>query len=557
MKKIRENLNLIIYFIVAVCLTIVLFWAIDRKEGFHEDEMFSYGASNSTLGNTFLSYGRIDNIDSIIKRRNPLLTLKNYVYYKIIDKGAYSDEVKKLNRYDFSSVWRTPEDATEYLQIDNFEEAIDFVSVYWNTAKDVHPPLFYFAIHIMSILFWGHFSKYIGFLLNLIFFYGTIYILRKIFILINKKHLSIPNLILYGGSIGAISTVMFQRMYMMLTFFTVLFLYVNLKIYYNNFELTKKLKRELVIVTILGFLTQYNFCFYAAFLAITMIGIMIFTKKRKEIGSYIFQFVKSAIIGVLIFIPSIYHIFFSYRGINGNPRTFTLLEAFIKLCENLFSAYSLTLKFGIILTIILFAIFIFKFIKSKEKGLYLILVVPAALTFLMMVLMAPYKSLRYIMFILPMVSMIFLIVLDDLVENKKFSVAVLTVFAIFLTVYGIKTNPINYLYVGYQKYLNIAEEYKDDRFVLVVPTVFSHIQDVPEFKIYKESLIIAPDKLDDLQDLREFEGEDEFILGIKNWIEQPEDKILKEVLEYTGFENYELLHTSTKSARESVYRIYK
>ena len=156
-----------------------------------------------------------------------------------------------------------------------------------------------------------------------------------------------------------------------------------------------------------------------------------------------------------------------------------------------------------------------------------------------------------------MVSMIFLIVLDDLVENKKFSVAVLTVFAIFLTVYGIKTNPINYLYVGYQKYLNIAEEYKDDRFVLVVPTVFSHIQDVPEFKIYKESLIIAPDKLDDLQDLREFEGEDEFILGIKNWIEQPEDKILKEVLEYTGFENYELLHTSTKSARESVYRIYK
>ena len=87
--------------------------------------------------------------------------------------------------------------------------------------------------------------------------------------------------------------------------------------------------------------------------------------------------------------------------------------------------------------------------------------------------------------------------------------------------------------------------------------MFSHIQDVPEFKIYKESLIIAPDKLDDLQDLREFEGEDEFILGIKNWIEQPEDKILKEVLEYTGFENYELLHTSTKSARESVYRIYK
>ena len=316
MEKVKNNLNLILYFMIIVALTILLFWEIGRKEGFHEDEMFSYGASNSTLGNTFLSYGRVDNIDSIIKRRNPLLTLKNYVYYKIIDKDAYNDEVKKLNRDDFSSVWRTPEDATEYLQIDNWQEAVDFVSVYWNTAKDVHPPLFYFAIHIMSILFWGHFSKYIGFLLNLLFFYGTVLILRKIFILINKKHLAIPNLILYGASIGAISTVMFQRMYMMLTFFTVWLLYTNLKIYYNNFELTKSLKRELVIVTILGFLTQYNFCFYAGFLAITMIFLILLRKEKGKLGKYIFQYVKSAIIGVILFIPSIYHIFFSYRGIS-------------------------------------------------------------------------------------------------------------------------------------------------------------------------------------------------------------------------------------------------
>ena len=168
----------------------------------------------------------------------------------------------------------------------------------------------------MSILFWGHFSKYIGFLVNLIFFYGTIYFLRKIFILINKKNLMIPNLILYGGSIGAISTVMFQRMYMMLTFFTIYFLYVNLKIYYNNFELTKRLKIELIVVTILGFLTQYNFCFYAGFLVISMIILMLVRKKNEEVRKYIWQFIKSALIGVLIFIPSIYHIFFSYRGIN-------------------------------------------------------------------------------------------------------------------------------------------------------------------------------------------------------------------------------------------------
>ena len=187
MKKIKDNIGLILYVLIIVILTIIMFWAIDKKEGFHEDEMFSYGASNSTLGNTFLSYGRIDNIDSIIKTRNPILTLKNYIYYKVLHKNAYDQAVKELNRDDFKSVWRTKEDAIEYLQIDNWVEAIDFASVYWNTAKDVHPPLFYFAVHIVSILFWGHFSKYIIFWINLLFFYRNNSFIEKNTRIITEK----------------------------------------------------------------------------------------------------------------------------------------------------------------------------------------------------------------------------------------------------------------------------------------------------------------------------------------------------------------------------------
>ena len=104
--------------------------------------------------------------------------------------------------------------------------------------------------------------------------------------------------------------------------------------------------------------------------------------------------------------------------------------------------------------------------------------------------MSPYKSLRYIMFILPIISSIFVILLDDLIENKKFSGIFLTIFSIYLSVYGLLTNPINYLYVGYLKYLDIAEEYKNDRFVMISTTEFSQIQDVPEFKIYKERICI-------------------------------------------------------------------
>jgi len=533
-----------------------MFWAIGKKEGFHEDEMFSYGASNSTLGSTFITYGRIDNLDTIVKDKNPFLTIQKRIFY-YFHQDEYSSAEKDLGRDDFKSVWRTREDATEYLQIDNFEEAIDFFTVYWNTAKDVHPPLFYFAVHIASILFWGHFSKYIIFIVNLLFFYGTIHFLRKILELIGRKELTIPNLIFYGASIGAISTVIFQRMYMMLTFFTIWFLYINLKIYINSFELDKKLKRQLIVVTILGFLTQYNFCIYAAFVALVMIGISIYKKNKKFILKYIVAFIIAAIIGVLIFLPSIYHIFFSYRGGGRSERGFTTLEALKALMERGLSAYSLAFYFGVGLSISLILIFIWKFIKSNSKGIYLILLIPAIFTFLAIGVISPYKSLRYIMFLLPIFALFFIVLLDELIDSKKFSCIFLTIFAIYISVYGIATQKINYLYEGYNDYLKIADEYQDDRFVLVMPTVFSQIQDVPEFKIYKESLIIAPDRLEDLETYSEFEQEDEFIVGIKNWNKKPIDAILDEIVVYTGFENYELVYSSDESANMTIYRFFK
>lgn len=199
-------------------------------------------------------------------------------------------------------------------------------------------------MHIVSVLFWEHFSKYIIFLVNLAFFIGTCIYLRKIFIKLNRRHLSIPNLIFYGFSIGAISSVMFQRMYMMLTFFTVWFLYTNLKIYYNNFELDKKLKIELCIVTVLGFLTQYYFCFYAAFLALAMLVILIKRKEKSKAIKYILQYVRAGIIGVILFLPSIYHIFFSYRGAGGNARDFGMLESLKSFAENIYLAFSLKMN---------------------------------------------------------------------------------------------------------------------------------------------------------------------------------------------------------------------
>ena len=83
MEKLKDNINLIIYVLIMILITIVMFYFINQKEGFHEDEIFSYGASNSSLGNTFLTYARTDDIDLILKDNNPIKLIKNLIKSKL------------------------------------------------------------------------------------------------------------------------------------------------------------------------------------------------------------------------------------------------------------------------------------------------------------------------------------------------------------------------------------------------------------------------------------------------------------------------------------------
>lgn len=561
METVKKNWNLIACIIVMIILTIVMFVYIDKKEGFHEDEIFSYTASNSSYSNILLSYAKQDNVDTILKTPNMFETLGNLIYYMVFNRDEYAEKENSLQERLNTSIWRTKDEVCETMKIDSIHEVFDYFTVYWNTSRDVHPPLFYFLVHFVSSLFYNNFSKYIIFIINLAFFLETCIILRKIAIKLNKENLAIPILILYGLSIGAISTVMFQRMYMMLTFFTVCFLYLNLKIYYNNFKIDKKLGKWLVITTILGFLTQYYFCVYAAFLSLIMLVLMFKNKHKIEAKIYIWQLIKSAIIGVVLFLPSIYHIFFSYRGAAKAYSEFSFFEKFIAFITQFFDSFSLSNIAGIIISSILAIILIVGIIKNKEeRTLYILLLVPVFLSFLVICKLSPYRSLRYIMNFLPIIAIIAVYLINILLEcifkNKKIIILILTVLVSILSIVGLTTNKVKYLYIGYNDYLEVARKYSDNRFVLISQTSFVHIYDIPEMSIYSESLIIDPDKLEQLKNNMELKQENEFILSIKNWAGDV-DKILKDVLDYTGFSEYELLLNTGNSANCSVYRITK
>ena len=539
--------------LVLIIVTIFMFYWIGQKEGFHEDEIFSYGSSNYKWDNVFQAAAKSDFLNRTIEKYviadNFGKTLENIKYY-ISHQDEFGKLAGEIQRND-KPEWKTPEMAKEYATIGE-GDVFNYFSVYYNQARDVHPPLFYILVHAVSSIAYGVFSKYIIFAINLVFILLTCYTIRKIFILFDKKYLGLIAILFYGLSMGAASTAVFLRMYAMLSFFCLMYLYLNLRILKNNLEITKKDKWKLFFTVLLGFLTQYYFCVFAILIFVLMCIRMIYKKEYKILRRYIVIHIVTAIVGVILFPASIYHIFFSYRGAGGNGNGISLIQGlqfYLKILGEGFSINNILMFILVALGIIgiVAAIVIKKSKKQKIEKLYqyILLVIPTIIYFIFIAKMAPSVeakyAIRYIMPILPEIAIIFVLGIYRIFKNKKIAYTLTICVTLVITLNGMFTNKPKYLYTGYNNYLKIAEEYKDLDFVYTVDNAFTYLTSLPEFMIYKKSIIINMnfDKLDFLTTDEELQSQDKFILTIKRWMNV--DDTLNQILEYTGFTNYEVL----------------
>ena len=560
----KVKLEKIFLAITIIIISIVMFYWISQKEGFHEDEIFSYGSSNYSLDNVFQRYGEKDEINQIIFDKILVGNVVDNIKFYLTNPNQFMEEYNNLVKQE-KPIWKTKQEAQEYLTIGK-ADILNYFSVYYNQSRDVHPPLFYFAVHIVSSIFFGMFSKYIIFLINLIFLILSFIMLRKILKLLDKQYLSIPLVILYGLSIGAISTVIFLRMYQMLVFFILLSLYLHIKIIKNKFDIDKKTRNILIATTILGFLTQYYYCIFAFFEFLVLIIMLLKSKKYDILRKYIKYHIISAIIGIAIFPASIYHIFFSYRGIGAGEKSG--LENIGIYLKELCYAFSINeiLVLGFIL--ILICITIIFVIRKKEKlsstkkNILAILIIPTILSFFVICLISPQMKddtiIRYISIIIPLVSIIIILILDKItnifIKNKKnISFIVILILVGILSIYGLITSEPRYLYKGYNQILNVAKENKDLHYMYVCDNNFTYLSELPEFLVYDKTMIINNnlDNLEQLKDDGELNRQESIIINIKKWLDY--DKILKDVMEYTEFNNYEILYESDE--QESI--IYK
>lgn len=564
-----KKINNILFYIAIIITTIVMFIFIGQKNGWHEDEIFSYGSSNYKYDNLFLNFGDKDSLNQLIDEKivgkNIGETLKNISYY-LKNEDEFQDELNKKIAEE-KPIWKTKEQAKEYMTVSS-DEIFNYWSVYYNQARDVHPPLFYMLVHLVSSICLNNFTKYIIFSINLIFYIASCFVLKKILKLFNKEELSWITVLLYGLSMGMISIVMFQRMYMMLTFFAMVYLYLNINIFKNSFEIDKKTKRKLTITVILGFLTQYYFCIYAALVAIISAICMIKNKKWDSLKRYVWCHVKAAIIGLILFPASIYHIFFSYRGAAGGVAEGSYLDRLQEYLKLIFYGFSIPEILGYITLGIIIAMFIRRIIIAKRKDIATLICLPIFLFVLVIAKIAPFINIRYISIVFPIIIIaVELGVVSSVKElmktikndkipqfiRKNASIIILVVIALVSSGYGLLKSKPEFLYNDYSKRIEIAEQYSNLKFVYIGQSPFNQLQDMEEFLRYDNSIIINTWQLDRLKEIDGLDDNTEFILNIKCWVSDF-DKTLKTVLENTGAKNYELLIDDGQSR---VYKVKK
>lgn len=368
--------NMVIAFLIIIMSGVIFFYQT-KKVGYHEDEGYTIASSVNPINGLMVA----------------------------------TDE-------NGNPIWLTNEYVKNYVTLTK-SNILNLKAIYQNQAYDNHPSFFYTMVHFAFLFFGGNFTKYNVFVVNIIGFILSCIIIRKLLKLLNKDNLSIPILILYGLSMGTISMVIFQRMYMLLTMFVLAYFYLTLKIYKNNFEINKKAIINLEIITVLGFLTQYFFAIYAFFIFVLMI-IQMYRRniEKKVIKKYFVIHIYYAIIGILLFVPCIKHLLFSDRGLSnlGNSGYLVHVLEYIKHL-----AYAFSINSNNVIIAISFAIFVALvicwFAKTKEKFIVVLFTVPSIFYFLIAVKMTSFQELRYVMPMLPFICLTVMLSLENLISS--------------------------------------------------------------------------------------------------------------------------------------------
>lgn len=338
-NEIGKNKIWFILFLLVWCvqmLTAVYFCV--QKQGFHEDEFYSYYSTSRTYGLT-------------------------------VEDGVWMD------REDYYR---------EFVVLEG--EGFQYGLVKLVQSWDVHPPVYYWVLHTICSLFPGQFSKWFGLIINLEAFGISMFLLRILVLKVTGRNEKIAWLVclFYGFTPAVMSSVVFIRMYAMLTVFVYLcaILHVEALDAYavgravkNATEQKADIKLSfvkfllpLMIVTYLGFLTQYYYFIFLFFMAAAFCLYMLWKDRNlKNCIRYACSVAVSFILAYLTYPACLGQMFRGQRGAQATNSFFDLSNTWMRLTFfwDLLDEY----VFGKMLPVLLLAVLcLFLYVFRKKGG---------------------------------------------------------------------------------------------------------------------------------------------------------------------------------------------
>lgn len=226
----NRNRYLIAFMILWVAQMAAAFYFCTQKQGFHEDEYYTYYSTARTNG-FYVEDGQW------------------------MEREAYRNEFVVLPGQQF-----------QYGLVKQVQS--------W----DVHPPMYYWVFHTVASLVPGVFSKWIGLSVNLFFHGINLILLTCVSYLVSGRDAKMACLatLVYGFSPAVMSGVVFIRMYEMLTTFVLCCAILHVRAVQRpqgetDWEEKLSFAKFLLltaVVTYVGFLTQYYYFIFLFYMAL-------------------------------------------------------------------------------------------------------------------------------------------------------------------------------------------------------------------------------------------------------------------------------------------------
>lgn len=561
--------------LILLCCAIFLAMAVSEKKGYHMDELLSFELSNAEFTPWIVPtqpQGRLEKyVEREIRDESFFGTLGNlWETARDVLKNRGSSKLLSYKADVYPEpVWIDREAFREYVTV-NREDDFNYLSVYFNVKDDNHPPLHFMLLHTVSSIFKEKLTPWMGCSINLFFVLGTMILLMKTGRLCMKiagceeqgRIAGAGAAALYGLSVGATSTTLLIRMYAMLTFFCVWLLYVHLKKLFHEklaygFE---KNNKTLIVVTILGFWTQYFFLFYCFALALVT-GVLLLREKRKtEFKRYVGSMIKAAVIGLLVFPFAVSDVFSSGRGVEalGNLKSgfgdFAYrLGAFLEI---LGTGEGMLCVFVLVLINFSWGILIYRRKAKPEKGFWAMLLIPVITYFLMASKLSPFLVDRYVMPAFPLVLLLLTVgscaclthLLREKTKRVNLILAILLGCLALSQVISSGNEDNEYLYPEYETQEETAKEYAGLPCICVYEGV-GYYENLPEFMQYEKTLLVTMEELKgrtdgkSIQELRQVA----VLLKNKEWI-----KDVNDVMAQYGFAQESVAFTSSQEGGDAV-----